>query len=85
MLGGCGYAEAAVFDRCAELQKLYLSDAAKGKRVGRRLSETVELYIETHSKFDAAIRLYEKLGFRPISKPRGVQHGAMDRFYLKSL
>ena len=83
------------FDRCAELQKLYLSDAAKGKRVGRHLSETVEqaardagyetLYIETHSKFDAAIRLYEKLGFQQIDKPQGVQHGAMDHFYLKSL
>ena len=95
MLGGCGFAEAAVFDRCAELQKLYLSDAAKGKRVGRHLSETVEqaardagyetLYIETHSKFDAAIRLYEKLGFQQIDKPQGVQHGAMDHFYLKSL
>ena len=93
--GCCGFAETAVFDRCAELQKLYLSDAAKVKRVGRRLSETVEqaargagyetLYIETHSKFDAAIRLYEKLGFQQIDKPQGVQHGAMDHFYLKSL
>ena len=33
----------------------------------------------------AAIRLYEKLGFRPIPKPQGVQHGAMDHFFLKSL
>ena len=59
------------------------------------MSETVEqaardagyetLYIETHSKFDAAIRLYEKLGFQQIDKPQGVQHGAMDHFYLKSL
>ena len=36
VLGCCGFAETAVFDRCAELQKLYLSDAAKVKRVGRR-------------------------------------------------
>ena len=95
VLGGCGFAEAAVFDRCAELQKLYLADSAKGKRVGRRLSETVEqaakdagyetLYIETHTRFDAAIRLYEKLGFRQIDKPQGVQHNTMNRFYLKSL
>lgn len=95
VLGGCGFAEAAVFDPLRGAQKVYLSDAAKGKRVGRRLSETVEqaardagyetLYIETHSKFDAAIRLYEKLGFQQIDKPQGVQHGAMDHFYLKSL
>ena len=95
VLGGCGFAETTVFDRCAELQKLYLADAAKGKRVGRRLSETVEraakdegykkLYLETHSLLDAAIRLYEKLGFQQIPKPQGVQHGAMDHFYLKAL
>ena len=29
VLGCCGFAETAVFDRCAELQKLYLSDAAR--------------------------------------------------------
>ena len=40
---------------------------------------------EQQALASAAICLYEKLGFRPISKPRGVQHGAMDRFYLKSL
>lgn len=95
VLGGCGFAEFPTFARCAELQKLYLADRAKGLGVGRRLSETVEraakeagyemLYIETHTKFDAAIRLYEKLGFQPISKPQGVQHDTMDHFYLKSL
>ena len=95
VLGGCGFAEFPAFARCAELQKLYLADAAKGRRVGKRLSETVELaakeagyetlYIETHTKFDAAIRLYEKLGFQPIEKPQGVQHDTMNRFYLKSL
>jgi len=95
VLGGCGFAEFPTFARCAELQKLYLADRAKGKHVGRRLSETVEqaakdagyekLYLETHSLLDAAIRLYEKLGFRPIPKPQGVQHDTMDRFYLKSL
>ena len=80
VLGGCGFAEFPTFARYAELQKLYLADRAKGKHVGRRLSETVE-----QAAKDAAIRLYEKLGFRPIPKPQGVQHDTMDRFYLKSL
>ena len=68
VLGGAGYAECSAFEDCAELQKLYLSDSAKGKGLGRRLMETVEdrarqagyrrLYLETHSILDAAIRLY---------------------------
>ena len=30
VLGGAGYAECSAFEDCAELQKLYLSDSAKG-------------------------------------------------------
>ena len=95
VLGGAGYAECSAFEDCAELQKLYLSDSAKGKGLGRRLMETVEdrarqagyrqLYLETHSILDAAIRLYEWRGYRSIDRPPSVQHGTMDRFYLKEL
>lgn len=95
VLGGAGYAECSAFEDCAELQKLYLSDSAKGKGLGRRLMETVEdrarqagyrrLYLETHSILDAAIRLYEWRGYRSIDRPPSVQHGTMDRFYLREL
>ena len=95
VLGGAGYAECSAFEDCAELQKLYLSDSAKGKGLGRRLMETVEdrarqagyrrLYLETHSILDAAIRLYERRGYRSIDRPPSVQHGTMDRFYLREL
>lgn len=95
VLGGAGYAECSAFEDCAELQKLYLSDSAKGKGLGRRLMETVEdrarqagyrrLYLETHSILDAAIRLYEQRGYRSIDRPPSVQHGTMDRFYLREL
>ena len=95
VLGGAGYAECSAFEDCAELQKLYLSDSAKGKGLGRRLMETVEdrarqagyrrLYLETHSILDAAIRLYERRGYRSIDRPLSVQHGTMDRFYLREL
>ena len=74
-----GYAECSAFEDCAELQKLYLSDSAKGKGLGHRLMETVEdrarqagyrrLYLETHSILDAAIRLYERRGYRSIDQP----------------
>ena len=95
VLGGAGYAECSAFEDCAELQKLYLSDSAKGKGLGRRLMETVEdrarqagyrrLYLETHSILDTAIRLYERRGYRSIDRPASVQHGTMDRFYLREL
>ena len=88
-------AECAGFDHCAELQKLYLSDAAKGKGLGKQLMQTAEefaraagyrlLYLETHTNLKAAICLYEKLGFRQIEKPAGVFHETMNRFYIKQL
>ena len=95
ILGGCGFAEFDGFDRCAELQKIYLIDAAKGKGIGKYLVQIVEdsarkagykkLYLETHTNLETAIRMYEKAGFRQIDRPESVQHGTMNRFYLKEL
>lgn len=95
IIGGVGVAEFESIDRCAEIQKLYLTDAAKGKGLGRMLMQTAEnfakdrnykkLYLETHSSLKAAIRLYEKLGFKETDCPEFVLHSTMDRFYLKEL
>lgn len=95
IIGGVGVAEFESIDCCAEIQKLYLTDAAKGKGLGRMLMQTAEnlakeknykrLYLETHSDLKAAVRLYEKLGFREIDRPAFVFHSTMDRFYLKEL
>lgn len=95
ILGGCGIAEFDGFDNCAELQKLYLTDAAKGKGISKYLVEIVEdfakkagykrLYLETHTNLEIAIHLYEKVGFRQIDRPESVQHSTMNRFYLKEL
>ena len=95
VLGGAGFAEFSGFEDCAELQKLYLLDDAKGSGLGRGLLETVELYaecmgyqrlyLETHTNLKEAMALYEKMGFSPISKPQNVQHSTMNRFYLKEL
>ena len=92
-IGGVGIAEFDGLDHCAEIQKLYLSDAAKGKGLGKKLMQTAEafainagyrrLYLETHSNLEAAIRLYEKPGFYPINQPKTVLHSTMNRFYLK--
>ena len=58
IIGGVGVAEFTGFDHCAEIQKLYLSDPAKGKGLGKRLMQAAEafarsagydsLYLETH-------------------------------------
>ena len=95
MLGGCGLAEFDGFDRCAELQKLYLIDTAKGKGISKYLVQAVEdfarkagyqrVYLETHTNLEIAIRLYEKVGYQQIGRPASVQHSTMNRFYLKEL
>lgn len=95
VLGGGGFAEFPAFARCAELQKLYLANAAKGKGLGSRLIAMIEaqakaqgyeqLYLETHSALETAVRVYEHLGFSRIEKPACVQHATMDHFYLKTL
>ena len=95
VIGGVGAAEFAAIPGCAEIQKLYLSDGAKGRGCGKELMQLAEnwareagfqrLYLETHSSLKAAVGLYEKLGFREIPRPASVLHGTMDRFFLKEL
>ncbi len=95
IIGGAGAAEFTGIPDCAELQKLYLIDSAKGRGYGKELVRLVEnwarsagyrnLYLETHTNLSTAMKLYEKLGFRQIEKPVSVVHGTMDRFYLKEL
>ncbi len=94
LLGGGGLAEFEPLEGAAELQKLYLADAAKGRGLGTRLVGLIEararelgyrrLYLETHSAFQAAIHLYEKLGFKRF-EPEVTSHATMDHFYIKGL
>lgn len=93
--GGIGLAEFSHFDRCAEIQKLYLADREKGKGLGRTLLERAEkqavemgyrrLYLETHSNLKEAIALYEKMGYKLLPKPDFVVHTTMNCFYMKEL
>ena len=95
VVGGAGVTEYGGIEGGAELQKLYLADPAKGKGYGRELMRIVEdwarsagyrkLYLETHTNLTAAMRLYEKMGFRRIERPCSAVHGTMNRFYLKAL
>lgn len=93
--GGVGVAEFAPIPNCAEIQKLYLSNAVRGKGYSKelmRLAETWakgagyrQLYLETHSNLQIAIKLYKKLGFTEIKRPKEVLHSTMDHFYIKHL
>ena len=95
VIGGVGIADIRLFDDCAELQKLYLSDESKGKGLSLIMMKAAEnkalelgykrIYLETHTVLEAAISLYEKLGYKRIEKPAGIVHSAMNRFYLKEL
>ena len=95
IIGGIGLAELEFMDDTAELQKLYLTDAAKGQGLSYELIELVEetslnkgykrIYLETHTNLKAAIHLYEKCGYKLIEKPKEVVHSSMNRFYLKEL
>ena len=95
VVGGIGVAEFSGIPNCAELQKLYLDDSAKGNGYSKELIRLAEnwarsagyqnLYLETHTNLEVARKLYEKLGFAEIEKPQTVQHGTMDHFYLKKL
>ena len=95
VLGGAGFSEFVGMGNTAELQKLYLADGAKGHGLGTRFVHFIEdaarahgyaqLYLETHSNLQAAIHLYEKLGYRRIEKPASCGHATMDHFYLKQL
>ena len=94
-LGGAGLAEFPKIPDCAEVQKLYLADEAKGRGAGRALMQLVEtkarqlgyrkLYLETHSNLKIALHLYETAGYARIDRPSWVFHSTMDRFYIKEL
>ena len=94
-IGGIGFAEFAPIENCAELQKLYLADSAKGKGYGYKLIEFIEdkmrekgysiSYLETHHNLQAAMHLYKKCGYENIERPESVMHGAMDNFLCKKL
>ncbi len=95
VVGGIGFAEFPLFSGCAELQKLYLADSAKGFGLGYMLIRYIEdrmrdagyqaSYLETHGNLSAALHIYEKSGYERIDRPKDVMHGAMDHFYYKKL
>jgi len=97
VLGGGGIAplDGGDEDTC-ELRKMYFLPQARGRGAGaammqRCLDAARELgfrrcYLETLSGMDAAMRLYDRSGFRRIDAPMGdTGHGGCNTFYLLEL
>ena len=97
VLGGGGIAplDGGDDDTC-ELRKMYFLPQARGRGAGaalmqRCLDAARELgfrrcYLETLSGMDAAMKLYDRSGFRRIDAPMGdTGHGGCNTFYLREL
>ena len=97
VIGGGGVAplEGGDADTC-ELRKMYFLPEARGLGAGAAMMERCleaargfgfrRCYLETLTGMDAAMRLYERSGFRRIDAPMGATgHGGCNTFYLRDL
>ena len=97
ILGCCGiYPTKGLPETCVELVKFYLSPAARGKGIGKRLMELSiqsaikygyrSLYIESLKEFSTAVHIYEKQGFKKLSKQIGKSgHPTCNIWMLKEI
>jgi putative acetyltransferase len=97
VVGGGGVAplEGGDAETC-ELRKMYFLPVARGLGAGAAVMEKsleqarafgfTRCYLETLTGMDAAMRLYERKGFRRIDAPMGATgHGGCDIWYLREL
>lgn len=95
--GGGGVAPLAggAEDVC-ELRKMYFLPSVRGLGAGAAMMARCldaargfgyrQCYLETLTGMDAAMRLYERSGFRRIDAPMGATgHGGCNTFYLRAL
>jgi len=94
VLGGGGIAPLAGGDGdTCELRKMYFLPGARGIGAGAAMMRHClqvardagfrQCYLETLTGMDAAMRLYERSGFRRIDGPMGATgHGGCNTFYL---
>lgn len=82
LLGGCGvYPTLGLPDSYAELVKLYLTSASRGKGIGQMLMNKcfeaaanlgyTHLYLESFPQLAKAVSLYHKAGFKSIGHALG--------------
>lgn len=97
VLGGAGVAPlAGGAAGVCELRKMYFLPEARGSGAGAAMMARcldaargfgfARCYLETLTGMDAAMRLYERSGFRRIERSMGATgHGGCNRFYLLDL
>ncbi|MBI1836473.1 MAG: GNAT family N-acetyltransferase [Flavobacteriia bacterium] len=97
MVGGCGlYPTNGLPEGSIELVKLYLTKAARGKRIGFQLMiqciqkakelNCSSIYLESLPELSNAIKLYESLGFKKLNEPLGNSgHYACDLWMFLNL
>ena len=97
VLGGGGVAPLTGAEPAiCELRKMYFLPEARGIGAGTAMMERClhaarrlrfrQCYLETLTGMDAAMKLYEKTGFRRIDGPMGATgHGGCNTFYLLDL
>lgn len=97
VLGGGGIAplDGGEGDTC-ELRKMYFLPESRGLGAGAAMMARCldaareagfrQCYLETLTGMDAAMRLYERSGFRRIDGPMGnTGHGGCNTFYLREV
>ena len=95
-VGGCGIAEVSGSPGTAEMQKLYVAPEVRGNGLAHRLIAESErfarkagyrrLYLETHHNLQAAVHLYQSLGWQELDGPLpGSVHSTMDIFMSTEL
>ena len=93
--GGVAPLEGGDADTC-ELRKMYFLSSVRGLGAGADIMQRSleaarafgfkRCYLETLTGMDAAMRLYERSGFRRIDAPMGdTGHGGCNTFYLMEL
>jgi len=97
VLGGGGIAPLAGADAdVCELRKMYFLPGARGRGLGEQMLRRCldaarqrdyrRCYLETLTGMDAAMKLYNRMGFKPLCGPLGhTGHFGCDRHYLLEL
>ncbi|MEM1013732.1 MAG: GNAT family N-acetyltransferase [Planctomycetota bacterium] len=91
---GCAAAR-RVDETTFELAKMAVTADARGQGIGRRLGEAIiaharqagasRVILISNSKLDAALRLYERLGFRHDTPPTDTGYARCDIYMVLSL
>lgn len=96
VVGGGGLAALTQGSDIAELRKLFLLPETRGLGIGKALTEQCldfaqqqgyqKCYLDTLNSMKAAIKLYEKQGFKHLKQPlEGTVHGGCDVWMIKEL